>query len=102
MISSTDDEKFGRLLEALRPSLGDLVIIGGWAHALFRNHPLARELGYPPLRTVDVDVALVSRVPPTHSDLRGRLIRAGYWDWARQCRQSGELHRAEVVDQPQA
>lgn len=30
----TDDEKFGRMLEALKPSLGDEVILGGWAHAL--------------------------------------------------------------------
>jgi hypothetical protein len=75
---STDDEKFRQMLEALRPALDDVVIIGGWAHALFRKHRLARRLGYTPLRTVDVDVALASRMPPAVADLRGRLIEYGF------------------------
>lgn len=32
---------FGRLVEALRPWLGHLVIVGGWAHHLYRYHPNA-------------------------------------------------------------
>jgi hypothetical protein len=30
-----------RLLEALRPWLPYLVVVGGWAHRLHRYHPLA-------------------------------------------------------------
>lgn len=32
---------FARLLDALRPWLGHVVIIGGWAHRLHRFHPLS-------------------------------------------------------------
>jgi hypothetical protein len=73
-----DDVKFGRLIEALRPSLGHLVIVGGWAHVLFRNHPLARTVSYPPLRTVDADVAIAGRTRVGLSDLRQRLLDHGF------------------------
>ena len=36
-----DFNAFGRLLDALRPWLGHVVIVGGWAHRLHRFHPLS-------------------------------------------------------------
>jgi hypothetical protein len=43
---------FARLIEAVRPWLAHLVIVGGWAHRL--HHPLAGKPPYLPLRTRDV------------------------------------------------
>ena len=40
--------------------MGEVIFIGGWAHRLYRHHPLARRLDYLPLITLDGDVA----VPP--------------------------------------
>jgi hypothetical protein len=37
---------FARLVDALRPWLGHLVIVGGWAHRLHRFHPLATAPAY--------------------------------------------------------
>jgi hypothetical protein len=51
-----------QLIEALRPWLGDLVIIGGWAHRLHRFHPRAGSPTYSPLRTRDVDLAFAEAV----------------------------------------
>ena len=45
------------MIEALRPWLSDLVIIGGWAHRLYRFHPRAGSPTYLPLQTRDADVA---------------------------------------------
>lgn len=45
------------MIEAVRPWLGDLVVIGGWAHRLYRFHPSATSLPYLPLQTRDADVA---------------------------------------------
>ena len=36
-----DFEAFARLVTALRPWLGQLVVVGGWAHRLHRFHPRA-------------------------------------------------------------
>jgi hypothetical protein len=49
---------FGRLLDALSPWLGDLLIVGGWAHRLYRVHPLAQSPDHGALVTRDADVAL--------------------------------------------
>ncbi len=46
-----------RLIEVLRPWLGELVIVGGWAHRLYRFAPAANQPSYQPLRTRDADVA---------------------------------------------
>ncbi len=37
-----DLANFARLVEAIRPWLTHVVIVGGWAHRLYRFHPLAR------------------------------------------------------------
>jgi Nucleotidyltransferase len=46
-----------RLIGALRPWLNGLVIVGGWAHRLYRFHPRAGAPGYLPLLTRDADIA---------------------------------------------
>lgn len=54
----TDDlGQMMRLVEALRPWLGETVIVGGWAHRLYRLHPSAGSPAYQPVRTRDADVA---------------------------------------------
>jgi hypothetical protein len=44
--SGADFENFGRRIEALTPWLDQVVIIGGWAHRLYRLHPSAQQLDY--------------------------------------------------------
>lgn len=68
---------FARLVEAVRPWLTDLVIVGGWAHRLHRFHPLATSQQYQPLRTRDVDLAF-SLKAPIEGDLRAALNQAGF------------------------
>jgi len=41
-----DLTNFARLIEAIRPWLAHIVIVGGWAHRLHRFHPLAAEQEY--------------------------------------------------------
>jgi len=50
-----DMESFARLVTALRPWLGQLVVVGGWAHRLHRFHRLATPPDHLPLRTRDTD-----------------------------------------------
>ena len=61
MAATSDVEHFAQLIEALDPWLGQVVIIGGWAHRLYRLHPLAQPLNYEPLGTLDTDVAICTR-----------------------------------------
>jgi hypothetical protein len=68
---------FARLVDALRPWLGHLVIVGGWAHRLHRFHPLANAPTYLPLRTRDADLAL-SIHAPVAGDIRAALDTAGF------------------------
>lgn len=68
---------FARLVEAVRPWLTHLVIVGGWAHRLHRYHPLAMSQEYQPLRTRDVDLAF-SLNAPLEGDLRDALKQAGF------------------------
>jgi hypothetical protein len=65
---------FGRLIEALRPWLPVVVIAGGWAHRLYRLHPAASRLPYPPLMTKDADVALDPADVPDTTEIRTRLV----------------------------
>ena len=48
-----DFDAFARLVTALRPWLGQLAVVGGWAHRLQRFHRLANPPGHLPLRTRD-------------------------------------------------
>ena len=72
-----DLANFARLIEALRPWLTHLVIVGGWAHRLHRLHPLAASKEYQSLRTRDVDLAF-SPSAPLEGDLRNALKQAGF------------------------
>jgi hypothetical protein len=74
MAGLSDIEYFALLVEALDPWLDHVVIIGGWAHRLFRLHPLAQPLDYEPLGTLDADVAVPPNLPATGEQLRERLI----------------------------
>ncbi len=68
---------FARLIEAVRPWLAHLVIVGGWAHRLHRFHPLATSQDYQSLRTRDVDFAF-SLNAPLEGDLKNALNKAGF------------------------
>jgi hypothetical protein len=57
----TDEERFARLVEALRPWLDHLVFVGGWAHRLHRALPGLDVPPYQPLMTRDVDLAFAPR-----------------------------------------
>jgi hypothetical protein len=71
-------ESFVRLIDALEPWLEEVVLIGGWAHRLYRLDPRAQGLTHPPLTTLDSDIAVPSteelRIRPTdaHSHRRSR------------------------------
>ena len=73
-----DNEKFARVVEALRPWLPAVVIAGGWAHRLHRLHALAEAPGYLPLITTDVDVVVGSPAPLAEADMRERLLAAEF------------------------
>jgi hypothetical protein len=46
MIFDPEFASFARLIDSLSPWLDQVVIIGGWAHRLYRLHPSARRLDY--------------------------------------------------------
>lgn len=72
-----DLRPMARLLEALRPWLGELVIVGGWAHRLHRWLPGAQAPAYQPLLTRDVDLAFSTTVP-LDGDMGAALRAAGF------------------------
>lgn len=53
MKADAELEPFARLVQALEPWLEQVVIIGGWAHRLYRLDARAQPLTYPPLTTLD-------------------------------------------------
>lgn len=53
-----DSKRLARLLDAIRPWSRELVIVGGWAHRLYRLHGDAEVPPYRPLVTRDVDLAV--------------------------------------------
>src|SRR3569832_623163 len=71
-------DPFARLVAAIEPWLPRLVFIGGWAHRLYRMHPNAQPLEYPPLMTLDTDVAMPSALPVGESVIRERLLAHGF------------------------
>jgi hypothetical protein len=66
------------LIVSLEPWLPNVVIIGGWAHRLYRLHPNAQQVPYQPLITLDTDVAVPPRLPVTGQDVRERLVSNGF------------------------
>src|SRR5580658_2404799 len=73
-----DPDSFKRLAAALTPWLDQVVIVGGWAHRLYRLHPKAQLLDYPPLMTLDADVALPAKLPAREPDIHERLVSHGF------------------------
>jgi len=73
-----DRESFERLVTALAPWLDHMVVVGGWAHQLYRLHPHAQELTYPALMTLDTDVAVPGKLPVGEQDIRERLLAHGF------------------------
>ena len=71
-------EAFSKFVDALAPWLGEVVLIGGWAHRLYRIHPLARKLDYLPLTTLDGDVAVPPRLKAQEATVRQRLLAEGF------------------------
>ncbi len=78
MKADSEVEPFARLIEALEPWLGQVVIIGGWAHRLYRFDPRAEKLAYPPLTTLDSDVAVPAKVEVKERNIRERLLAGGF------------------------
>jgi Nucleotidyltransferase len=71
-------EQFARLIASLEPWLASVVIIGGWAHRLYRIHPSAQQVTYVPLMTLDTDVAVPARLQVTGQNVRERLMANGF------------------------
>jgi Nucleotidyltransferase len=71
-------EAFSKFVVALEPWLGELVVVGGWAHRLYRLDPRARKLDYVPLTTLDGDVAVPPKLKKEESNVRKRLLDAGF------------------------
>ncbi|HTF64850.1 MAG TPA: GSU2403 family nucleotidyltransferase fold protein [Edaphobacter sp.] len=78
MNSAQDLGAFRRLVIALEPWLGQVVIIGGWAHQLYRLHPYAQKLTYSPLSTLDTDIAVPAKLSVGEQDIRMRLLAQGF------------------------
>jgi hypothetical protein len=71
-------EAFSKFVDALDPWLNEVVLVGGWAHRLYRLDPRARKLDYLPLTTLDGDVAVPPKLKKEESTLRKRLLEAGF------------------------
>jgi len=78
MNASSGNEDFVRLIVALEPWLDQIVIIGGWAHRLYRLDPRARELDYTPIMTFDADIAVPRQVAVKQPDIRQCLFAKGF------------------------
>ena len=71
-------EAFSKFIVAVEPWLGEVVLVGGWAHRLYRPDPRARKLDYLPLTTLDGDVAVPPKLKKEESTVRKRLLEAGF------------------------
>ncbi|HET7464112.1 MAG TPA: GSU2403 family nucleotidyltransferase fold protein [Longimicrobium sp.] len=72
-----DEAAMAQLIGALRPWLGSLVIVGGWAHRLHRHSALASRPAYQPVLTLDADLAF-SLHEPIEGDIAAALKEAGF------------------------
>ena len=71
-------EAFSKFIIAMEPWLGEVVLVGGWAHRLYRLDPRARKLDYVPLTTLDGDLAVPPKLKKEESTVRKRLLEAGF------------------------
>lgn len=78
MNDRVENEAFARLLVAIEPWLGEVVIIGGWAYRLYRLHRSAQTLDYGPLMTLDTDIALPAELSVRGQNLMERLLANGF------------------------
>jgi hypothetical protein len=78
MNKTHDNDAFARLVVALEPWLDKIVIVGGWAHRLYRMHPDAQSLDYAPLMTLDTDVAVPAKLPDHGGSIRNRMLAQGF------------------------
>lgn len=69
---------FARLITALDPWLDQVVIIGGWAHRLYRLHPRAQNPDFAPLVTLDADIALPGKLSGRAPSIRELLAANGF------------------------
>jgi hypothetical protein len=66
-------------MQALEPILEDVLVVGGWAHRLHREHPLASASADAPVQTSDCDIAFGLKSPaPQGLDLQVRFRLAGF------------------------
>jgi Nucleotidyltransferase len=79
-VESPGNDHFVRLVQALNPWLNQIVIIGGWAHRLYRLHPLSQRLEFSLLTTLGADVAIPEKLPVFGQDLHERLKESGFED----------------------
>ena len=72
-----DLDALARLVQALEPWRAHLVLIGGWAHRLYRFHPEVNTPLYQPVATRETDVAF-SNEAPLDGDIQAALSEAGF------------------------
>ena len=72
-----DLSALARLIQGIAPWRAHLVIVGGWAHRLYRLHPLASVPDYQPLVTRDTDLAFAADAPLV-GDIRDSLRNQGF------------------------
>lgn len=91
-----DDEKafFIVTLRALQPHLGHVVVVGAWAHRLFRLHSLATTPAFHPLMTDDADVAVPAVLPDTEETIAKRLDE---YDFEEHLSGGGEIPRIQYL-----
>ena len=78
MIDRDDLVYLRRLLDALEPFLGQLVIIGGWAYRLYWLRDEVVVPTYPPVFTTDTDIAVPRGTELPDGAILNRLNEAGF------------------------
>lgn len=76
--SRGEASSFAEFVEVLRPVLPMVVIIGGWAHRLYRFHPASIPQVELPLMTFDVDVAVDTTLRDKSVRIGATLIAGGF------------------------
>jgi hypothetical protein len=77
-MANDDDASFRHLVLALQPFSNDLVIVGGWAHRLYRYMPQAIIPPHEPLFTIDTDIAIPSDAHLSEKAIDERLRAHGF------------------------
>jgi hypothetical protein len=89
---------FTRVITSLKPYLSQIVLVGGWAHRLFQEHPWGRRLEFEVLMTEDVDLGVplsFQKMPEETPSMHRLLIEAGF-RWTP--REGGDLYSLGVED----